>query len=342
MSPTPSTSTAQSVASETQQDVTMGIALPPRTRADCLMEQFSTFRIELDAHQAQRERIVKLSRDVTALSKKLIFALHRVGNGTSMKVVEREAEGKMKDLRVLFEKLQGEVQGADFWRYERSVSPGIQEYIEGFTFYYYLQHHSLPSLEEAQASLLPPPPTAVSAPATSSTSAAPAAALTAEGFDSMSTSQATEDVSAAAQEPSPYFRVTIDDYLGGVADLTGELMRLAIASVGRNLSASLSAGQTEGGGEGGADFANIDRIGKLVREIKGEMDPLAIYARWLPKKLTVLDQSLAKIENASYNLRIRGAEYKDSPAMLQALARRMADGGGSGGGRGGEEVEASA
>lgn len=27
------------------------------------------------------------------------------------------------------------------------------------------------------------------------------------------------------------------------------------------------------------------------------MDPLAIYARWLPKKLTVLDQSLAKIEN---------------------------------------------
>lgn len=27
------------------------------------------------------------------------------------------------------------------------------------------------------------------------------------------------------------------------------------------------------------------------------MDPLAVYARWLPKKLTVLDQSLAKIEN---------------------------------------------
>lgn len=94
------------------------------------------------------------------------------------------------------------------------------------------------------------------------------------------------------------------------------------------------------------------------------MDPLAPYAYWLPKKLQVLDQSLGKIENgafavsllspfftrlakadhlvsaASYNLRIRGAEYKDSPAMLQALARRMAEGGGER--RGGEEVEASA
>ena len=50
---------------------------------------------------------------------------------------------------------------------------------------------------------------------------------------------------------------------------------------------------------------------------------------------------------ASYNLRIRGAEYKDSPAMLQALARKMAESGGGGGGggadrRGGDEIEASA
>ncbi|GAA5877615.1 hypothetical protein JCM1840_005858 [Sporobolomyces johnsonii] len=55
-----------------------------------------------------------------------------------------------------------------------------------------------------------------------------------------------------------------------------------------------------------------------------EMEPLAPYARWLGKKLFVLDQSLGKIENASYNLRIRGAEYKDSPKMLQELARKMA------------------
>ncbi|BGP29376.1 hypothetical protein JCM10296v2_001115 [Rhodotorula toruloides] len=296
-------------------------AAPQRSRADALLDAFHGFRSELDAHYAQRERIVKLSRDVTALSKQLIFALHRIGGGKSKKQVFKEVEGKMADLRVLFEKLQGEVQGADFWRYQRSVSPGIQEYLEGFTFYYYLQHHSLPTLEEAQASLVPPTPP-------------PAAA------DSVAATASETAYTAALDKPAEaaaYFRVTVDDYLGGVADLTGELMRLAIASVGKNLSDSLAGGAE---GDGGGDFANIDKIARLVREIKGEMDPLAPYAYWLPKKLQVLDQSLGKIENASYNFRIRGAEYKDSPAMLQALARRLAEGGGER--RRGEEVEASA
>jgi hypothetical protein len=34
------------------------------------------------------------------------------------------------------------------------------------------------------------------------------------------------------------------------------------------------------------------------------MDPLAVHARWLPKKLTVLDQSLAKIENGKRAFRL--------------------------------------
>ncbi|BGP45325.1 hypothetical protein JCM10450v2_001143 [Rhodotorula kratochvilovae] len=289
-----------------------------RSRADTLLDTFTSFRAELDAHHAQRERIVKLSRDVTALSKQLIFTLHRVGSGRGMEAVFKEAEGKMQGLRALFEKLQGEVKGADFWRYERSVSPGIQEYLEGFTFYHYLEHHTLPTLAEAQASLFPPsPPSDSSANPSSSSSSAPTSAPAAE----------------------PYFHVTIDDYLGGVADLTGELMRLAIASVGKNLSDSLAGGK-DGAGPEDKGFADIDRIGRMVREIQGEMTPLAAYARWLPKKLQVLDQSLAKIENASYNLRIRGAEYHDSPAMLQALARKTADS--AAGGAGGREEVAAA
>lgn len=111
---------APSTAAESPNDASMTTTeapVPvPATRADRLLAQFTSFRSELDAHQAQRERIVKLSRDVTALSKQLIFALHRVGTGRPMESVFREAEGKFKDLRGLFEKLQGEVRGADFWR----------------------------------------------------------------------------------------------------------------------------------------------------------------------------------------------------------------------------------
>ncbi|GAA5883199.1 hypothetical protein JCM1840_004669, partial [Sporobolomyces johnsonii] len=228
-----------------------------RPRATALLDSFTTFRTELDAHQAQRERIVKLSRDITALSKQMIFALHRVATGRKWSVVKKDAEGKMAELRALFEKLRDEVQGENFWRYERSISPGIQEYLEGFTFYYYLEHRTLPTLAEAQASLLPPPPAQY-------TSATPTAAPSTESTSTKPTPLA-DPQPRSPEEPAPYVHVSGEDYLGGVADLTGELMRLAIASVGKNLSDSL--GGTDKEGED--DFANIDNIGRLVREIKG-------------------------------------------------------------------------
>lgn len=157
--------------------------------------------------------------------------------------------------------------------------------LEGFTFFYYLQHHSLPTLEEAQASLLPPPPavptplpvSAETAAAVSSDTTISTGAPTSDA-ESSTAQLAEQELAGAAAAPAYYVHVTVDDYLGGVADLTGELMRLAIASVGKNLHASLSApattaaatgGRTGENDNGGADFANIDRIGKLVREIKG-------------------------------------------------------------------------
>lgn len=254
--------------------------------------------------------------------------------------------------------------------WQRLTSRSSTTQLEGFTFYYYLQHHSLPTLEQAQASLIPPAPQP-------STPAANSAAVSDTPGES-----ASEPPTETPADPMPYFRVTIDDYLGGVADLTGELMRLAIASVGKNLSDSLTGGAD---GEGGGDFANIEKIGRLVREIKGGASLLvredgfvlrthasfprrdgsshavcilaaeeAASARpvaWQDREWCVrlhLSCSHSRVCRnltspllaASYNLRIRGAEYKDSPAMLQALARRMAEGGGER--RGGDEVEASA
>lgn len=51
----------------------------PRTPAHpaSTREIFEGFRAELDEHHDRRERLVKLSRDVTALSKKMSFLLHR-------------------------------------------------------------------------------------------------------------------------------------------------------------------------------------------------------------------------------------------------------------------------
>lgn len=120
--------------------------------------------------------------------------------------------------------------------------------LEGFTFYHYLQFRTLPTLEQAQASLLAPP--------------SPPSA------DSISESIEPSAAEVKQETVEPYVVVSAEDYLGGVADLTGELMRLAIASVGKNLSSSLQP-QKEGQGEEAESFTDIDRIGRLVREIKG-------------------------------------------------------------------------
>jgi predicted translin family RNA/ssDNA-binding protein len=87
-----------------------------RARSTLLMDQFTTFRSELDQSQAQRERIVKISRDITALSKQMIFALHRVASGKKWQDVKKEVEAKLRDLRILFRKVQDEVKGEDFSR----------------------------------------------------------------------------------------------------------------------------------------------------------------------------------------------------------------------------------
>ena len=42
-----------------------------------LMNTFIGFRADLDAHQDKYERLVKTSRDITIISKRIIFNLHR-------------------------------------------------------------------------------------------------------------------------------------------------------------------------------------------------------------------------------------------------------------------------
>ena len=49
-----------------------------------LRGSFERFRDEIDSHNDKRERLIKASRDITALSKKLIFHLHRFSDRTSV------------------------------------------------------------------------------------------------------------------------------------------------------------------------------------------------------------------------------------------------------------------
>ena len=56
-------------------------------------------------------------------------------------------------MRGIYATLKPELEGGCFWRFERQVSPGLQEYIEALSFAYYLEHGGLIPYDEAQKSI---------------------------------------------------------------------------------------------------------------------------------------------------------------------------------------------
>ena len=63
---------------------------------------------------------------------------------------------KLREIQGHYAKLRPELEGDKFWRYQRQVSPGLQEYIEALSFAHYLDHGSLITYEEVQRTLMDP------------------------------------------------------------------------------------------------------------------------------------------------------------------------------------------
>lgn len=89
-------------------------------------------------------------------------------------------------------------------------------------------------------------------------------------------------------------KINIIDYLLGLADLTGELMRMAISRIS----------------DGELDFAM--KICDFVREIYRELTlivPIMDDSHDMKTKMDTMLQSVIKIENACYSVHVRGSEY---------------------------------
>ncbi|PPQ63510.1 hypothetical protein CVT24_004738 [Panaeolus cyanescens] len=231
---------------------------------------FQTFRDHLDSHHDTRERLIKASRDITNISKKTIFALHRIALEEQDRQVQHpgrnaaiKAYESLSEVKAIYEKLQPELEGDSFWRYERQVSPGLQEYIEALSFAHYLNHGSLITYDQVQETLL----------------------------DSNGT---------------PYFPLTIADYLLGLSDLTGELMRYAISSITK---------------KGGRERAMS--ICAFVRRCRSDFERMTPYIRELSKKQAVTTQSLEKIEDAAYTIVLRSSEYELPPDILDDIVAQV-------------------
>ncbi|KAI8318900.1 Translin [Martensiomyces pterosporus] len=158
-----------------------------------ILQNFTNYRDTLDAHYDQRERIIKCSRDITALSKKIVFSLLRITQDTPEKVF-KDAEFKHAQVLELFRKVSVELQGSNAYKYNRQVTPGLQEYIEAIGLWTFLQHDALITKEQV--------------------------------LDKLS-------VEGADGQRRPLVEVTDVDYILGISDLPGEVNRYCINSIGK-------------------------------------------------------------------------------------------------------------
>ncbi|KAG5532681.1 hypothetical protein RHGRI_027091 [Rhododendron griersonianum] len=202
----------------------------------------------------KRERVVKASRDITINSKKVIFQVHRMSKYNREEVLDK-AE---KDLAAVTEKyvarLIKELEGTDFWKLRRAYSPGVVQE--------YVEAATLCKFCKTGTLL---------------------------NLDEINS--ALSPLSDPSVDP---LRINVLDYLLGLADLTGELMRLAIGRIS----------------DGELEFA--EKICRFVREIYRELTLLAPSmddSHEMKTKMDTMLQSVVKIENACFSVRVRGSEY---------------------------------
>ncbi|XP_076693448.1 translin-associated protein X [Callospermophilus lateralis] len=232
-----------------------------------VMLAFKSFQQELDARHDKYERLVKLSRDITVESKRTIFLLHRITSAPDMEEILTESEVKLDGVRQKILQVAQELSGEDMHQFHRAITTGLQEYVEAVSFQHFIKTRSLISMDEINKELV---------------------------FTTEDSGKENKTPSLDAQDKHLVtwkLKVTPVDYLLGVADLTGELMRMCINSVGNG------------------DIDTPFEVSQFLRQVydgfsfMGNTGPYEVS-----KKLYTLKQSLAKVENACYALKVRGSE----------------------------------
>ena len=217
---------------------------------------FSEYKTELDARHDRRERLVKLSRDTTIGSKRAIFLLHRAAvlepGASGREERLEEAEGKLKEVGQFLQSIAKELTGVDPWLHLSAFSPGLQEFVEALAYYVFLRQGGLVSQGEVSHWL-----------------------------------EFEEEGGGGGTVCVPLSTV---NYVLGIADLTGELMRMCITAVG--------AGQQN------VPFQLLPFISSIYHGFQS----LPPISKDILHKLRTLRSSVSKIETACYTLQIRGSE----------------------------------
>jgi predicted translin family RNA/ssDNA-binding protein len=186
------------------------------------------------------------------------YRVRTLNNGIPPKIAA-ETQERTEAIKKLFLSIAPDLAGINAWRYQRQISPGIQEYMEAVSFEHYLRRQTLITIDDAWKSLP-------------------------EGID-----------------------LTGDDYILGIFDLVGELMRFAITTLA-------TTGSLPGSKGGDIDRMERDVLMDL-RSLRTSFQTLEMttcgetgLGRNVEKKMDVMKTSVEKVESAVYGMIIRGRE----------------------------------
>ncbi|KAJ3189744.1 hypothetical protein HDU85_000028 [Gaertneriomyces sp. JEL0708] len=156
-----STSRAKKMRSHHQQQSRHGApgysrasALSQSTQDSEILSLFRSFSERIDAMNDKRERIIKISRDITIQSKRIISHLQRITSAPDKVSIVREAHEKRAQVVDLFREVARELRGPDEHKYHRAVQPGFEEFIEACSFLNYLENGTLITKPELEALLV--------------------------------------------------------------------------------------------------------------------------------------------------------------------------------------------
>ncbi|XP_040573468.1 translin-associated protein X isoform X1 [Lepeophtheirus salmonis] len=237
-----------------------------------IVQMFYGLSNELDQRHDKYERIVKLCRDITIESKRIIFHLHRIQNVEEEMSTLLEVEERLKKIRSThWIQVAKELEGESPFQFLRAYTGGLQEYIEAVSFYHFLRYNELVFREQVQSDLI---------------------FEREEVFNDNALDVSSKEELGTKRKP---LLVTVPrtDFILGIADLTGEVMRRVINSIG---------------------FGDTETCFKLTNFLHDVyygfklFDGLTLENRELRSKSYTMLNSLKKCEAACYTINLRGSE----------------------------------
>lgn len=158
--------------------------------------------------------------------------------------------------RIMATSIAPEVDSSSRYIFNRSISPGMQEYVEARTFLHFLKEGTLITLDGIKEEI--------------------------------------DQECKKAGNDSAGIQMSEADYVLGVADLTGELMRQAVFKAGKG------------------DDTGLQYIWQFLSDLLSRMQTLVGFASLIGRdffpKLRVMKTSVSKVQKSCYELCVRKAE----------------------------------